>query len=427
MGFALIYNVILYIVYLALCAAFLPYFFLLLATSLAAIFAARKNGAPRPPGTSRARPRSCFLVAIPAHDEEPDITLAVLSCRALNYPPELFQVVVIADNCTDRTADLARAAGARVVERTDRGRRGKGYAIEYLIEHLRSSGEFDTLDALVVVDADTTVDPELLRVFDRELAAGHDWVQSYDCVGNPHQSWRTRLITYAFSLINGVTLLGLNALGLSAGLRGNGMCLSTRGLRRIPWNSHGLTEDLEYSWLVRIAGGHIVLARDAVVYATMLGQAGSALTNQRRRWESGRRELRWKALVPLLRTPHLGWFAKAVSLIELTMPTAVGLISIYSLLSLLAIACLADILARDSYIWIGLVGLFHSVATLGLAVHLVSPFLSGLLPWRFSLSLVHFPRFALWKLMISLKGRPHDWVRTPREETRPRLDREPAN
>ena len=418
---------ILYIVYLSLCAAFLPYFLLLLAASLAALFAARRNGAPRPPGTSRARPRSCFLVAIPAHNEESGITSAVLSCRALNYPPELFQVLVIADNCTDRTADLARAAGARVIERADTARRGKGYAIEYLIEHLRSSGEFDTLDAVVVVDADTTVDPELLHVFARELASGQDWVQSYDCVGNPHQSWRTRLITYAFSLINGVTLLGLNALGLSAGLRGNGMCLSIRGLRRVPWNSHGLTEDLEYSWSVRIAGGHIVFARDAVVYATMLGQGGSALTNQRRRWESGRRELRWKALVPLLRTPHLGWFAKAVSLIELTMPTAVGLISIYSLLSLLAIACLTDILGRGSSVLMGLVGLLHSVATLGLAVHLVSPFLSGLLPWRFSLSLVHFPRFALWKLMISLKGRPHEWARTPREETRPRLDREPAN
>src|SRR5262249_28911003 len=209
---------------------------------------------------------------------------------------------VSADSCTAGTADLALAAGARVIERADTARRGKGYAIEYLIEHLRSYGEFDTLDALVVVDADTTVHPELLHVFARELASGQDWVQSYDCVGNPHQSWRTRLITYAFSLINGVTLLGLNALGLSAGLRGNGMCLSIRGLRRVPWNSHGLTEDLEYSWSVRIAGGHIVFARDAVVYATMLGQGGSALTNQRRRWESGRRELRWKALVPLVRT-----------------------------------------------------------------------------------------------------------------------------
>jgi cellulose synthase/poly-beta-1,6-N-acetylglucosamine synthase-like glycosyltransferase len=413
--------------YLSLCAAVLPYFLLLLAASLAAILAARKDGAPRPPGTNRPGPRSRFLVAIPAHDEEPDIARAVLSCRALDYPPGLFQVLVIADNCTDRTAQLARAAGARAIERADTARRGKGYAIEHLIEHLRSSGEFDSLDALVVVDADTTVDPQLLRVFDRELAAGRDWVQSYDCVGNPHQSWRTRLMTYAFSLINGVTLLGLNALGLSAGLRGNGMCLSIRGLRRVPWDSHGLTEDLEYSWSVRIAGGQIGFARDAVVYATMLGQAGSALTNQRRRWESGRRELRWKALVPVLRTPQLGWIAKAVALIELTMPTAVGLISIYTLLTLLAIACLTDPRARESSVLIGLVGLCHAVATLGLAVHLVSPFLSGLLPWRFGLSLVHFPRFALWKLMIALKGRPHEWARTPREKARPRLDREPAN
>ena len=86
------------------------------------------------------------------------------------------------------------------------------------------------LDAIVIVDADSTVSPDLLRVFARGLDAGHEWIQCYDCVRNADESWRTRLMAYAFSLINGVTLLGQSCLGLSAALRGNGMCLSTRGL-----------------------------------------------------------------------------------------------------------------------------------------------------------------------------------------------------
>ena len=88
--------------------------------------------------------------------------------------------------------------------RYDFSRKSKGYAIEYLIDVLRESGEFDCLDALVIVDADSTVHPGLLRAFARRIDAGEDWVQCYDCVGNPDDSWRTRLMSYAFSLINGV-------------------------------------------------------------------------------------------------------------------------------------------------------------------------------------------------------------------------------
>ena len=64
-------------------------------------------------------------------------------------------------------------------------------------------------------------------------------------------------MTYAFSLFNGVMPLGQNALGTSAAFKGNGMCFSTRGLRRRPWKSYGLVEDMEYSWTLRIAGEKI--------------------------------------------------------------------------------------------------------------------------------------------------------------------------
>jgi cellulose synthase/poly-beta-1,6-N-acetylglucosamine synthase-like glycosyltransferase len=394
---------------------FLPYYLFLLATSLAAILRGRRKSWPHGSETGRTTPRSRFIVVIPAYDEEGGVTATVLSCRALNYPPELFQVVVIADNCTDRTAERAASAGARVVERFDGTRKSKGYAIEYLIETLRQSGEFDTWDALVIVDADSTVHPDLLRVFAQGLESGHDWIQCFDCVGNPTSSWRTQLMAYAFSLINGVTLLGQNALGLSAALRGNGMCLSIKGLRRVPWASHGLTEELEYSWSVRIAGGRIAFTREARVYATMLVQGGSAMTNQRRRWESGRHELRWKKLGPLLRSPHLGWFEKAACVIELTMPTAVFLIGLYFLLTLGPILYFADLLARQSLLLIASMALFQAVATLGLVIHAVSPFLLSFLPWRFVLSLIYFPSFVLWKILILFRRRPHAWLRTPRE------------
>jgi cellulose synthase/poly-beta-1,6-N-acetylglucosamine synthase-like glycosyltransferase len=400
---------------LLLCLIVLPYFGFMLLTSLAALVRGNGPADPLVSGAVAVPARRRFLVAIPAHDEEAIVATTVASCLTLEYPPGLFEVLVIADNCTDETAARAREAGARIFERRDATRRGKGYAIESLIRWLRETGEFDLLDAIVVVDADTTVHPDLLRTFARSLDAGHDWVQCYDTVGNAERSWRTRLMAHAFSLINGVTLQGQMALGLSAALRGNGMCLSTRGLDRVPWDTSGLTEDLEYSWSVRIAGGRIAFAREAAVYATMLTRGGRASVAQRRRWESGRRELRSKLLRPLLRSPHLRPLEKVASLVELTMPTTVSLCLAYLVLSLAAAARLPDIVGRWGLASHALMALCWLIATLALAVQFVSPFLLSFLPWRYGLSMVFFPYYACWKALVALRSPPKAWTRTMRE------------
>jgi cellulose synthase/poly-beta-1,6-N-acetylglucosamine synthase-like glycosyltransferase len=398
--------------------AYFPYFGFLLVTSLAAVLGRKQSRAARDTEAVPSLPGRRFLAIIPAHDEEGNIAATVLSVRAMNYPDELFQVLVIADNCTDRTAERAREAGARVIERFDATRQSKGYALEDQIDRLVESGEFDALDALVVIDADSIVHPDLLRVFARGLDAGQEWIQCYDCVGNADQSWRTRLMAYAFSLINGVTLLGQKALGLSAGLRGNGMCLSTRGLRRVPWRTRGLTEDIEYSWSVRIAGGRVAFDREAVVYATMLSRGGSASVSQRQRWESGRNDLKRRMLGPLLRSTHLGWTEKMASVIELTMPATTSLICAYVLLSLLAYLRIWDMLGRREYAPVFVIGLCHSVATLALAIQAASPFLLSMLPWRFGLSLLYLPYYVMWRFMVAFKTKPSKWVRTTRESGR---------
>ena len=394
-----------------------PFFGLMLITSFGALFRANVRSKTVNSDTSDLPPTRRFLVVIPAHDEESGIVATVTSCKSVNYPDHLFEVLVVADNCTDATAGRARDAGARVLERHDSTRRGKGYAIKYLIDSLLEAEEFDLLDALVFVDADSTVHPDLLRRFAQTLDSGQEWIQCYDAVGNADQSWRTRLMAYAFSLINGVTLQGQSALGISAGLRGNGMCISTAGLRRVPWNSQGLAEDMEYSWSVRVAGGRIAFAPDVAVHATMLTQGGEASTNQRRRWEYGRDKLRRTKLGPLLRSSHLGWIEKTAAVIELTMPSMITLGASYLVLVVCAALRLPDLAASKEYLLIYFIAFGLTIASLALGLHALCPFLLGLLPWRFANSLFFLPYFAIWKTLVSLHGRPQSWLRTTREHT----------
>jgi cellulose synthase/poly-beta-1,6-N-acetylglucosamine synthase-like glycosyltransferase len=400
-------NVWLGWILLVLNLAVLPYFLFLLAIALASLFSRRPR---RPEG----EPWSRFLVVIPAHDEESGVATTVASCRDSDYPEALFSVLVIADNCTDRTASVAGEAGARVVERFDALKKSKGYAIEYLIERLVASGEFEALDAIVVIDADTTIDRDLLLRFDEALRAGQDWIQCYYTVANPDQSWRTRLMNYAFSLFNGVMPLGQAVLGSSVGLRGNGMCLSTRGLRRRPWASYGLVEDMEFSWMLRLDGEKIAFEPSSRVYGAMLGSGGTAAANQRRRWEFGRQEVRRRYVGSLRRSDRMGWWEKLIALCELTIPTLGMLLSLY--LVLMGLDPLAFALAPADQVTLRW-GLIASgvMMTVSLGLYASSPFLAMGLPWRYAWTLPFVPIYVGWKALISLGGRPEGWVRTARE------------
>ncbi len=405
------------IVLAVLCCYFIlfPFTAYLLATSIAALIAPRTRRLDCG-SVSLVTPRKRFVVAIPAHDEEAGIVSTVRSCLALDYPTSLYQVLVIADNCSDQTPLLALEAGARVIERVEPTKKSKGDAIAYLIDKLSRQGELDMLDAVVVVDADSTVDPLLLTRFAERLERGDDWIQCYYTVGNAGQSWRTRLMTYGFSLINGVLLRGQTALGFSAGFRGNGMCLSRRGLRRVPWTTYGLTEDLEYSWSVRIAGGRIAYVDDVAVYATMLSQGGKPAVSQRLRWEHGRRMLKRKMIRPLLSSPSLSWPEKIAATIELTMPTISFLSCTYLLLTLMALITLPNLHAqRNRPFFCYSIGFCYAITTLGLLLHLAGPFFLGLIPFSYVASFFYVPYYVFWKAVIWFQARPTTWVRTKRE------------
>lgn len=134
----------------------------------------------------RHQPAKRFAVLVAAHNEELVISPLLDNLKRMNYPKHLYDVYVIADNCTDRTAEIGRAHGVCVAERFSE-QRGKGYAIGWMLERLKEQPI--AYDAVVMFDADNLVDPEFLRIMNDRLIDGKKVIQGYLAIKNPYDSW----------------------------------------------------------------------------------------------------------------------------------------------------------------------------------------------------------------------------------------------
>ncbi len=376
--------------------ALLACLYLLLLTLLSA--------APRPAPVSSRQLR--FDIIVPAHDEAAVIERTVASLSRLDWPPERFRVLVIADNCTDATADLARHAGASVLARTDPQRRGKGYALEFAFEASLAAG---VADAAVVVDADSEVSPNLLEAFAGRIEHGEHAIQARYGILNPWASWRTQLMTIAMAAFHDVRSRGRERLGLSCGIRGNGWCLTHAQLRATPYRSFSLAEDLEYGIELGLSGCRVAYADEARVDGEMVSSERIA-TTQRQRWEGGRlamaRLRTGTLLAAALRRRSAVCLDLAVDLLILPL-SYVGLI-IAALLALSAVAARWWAPAR-SWAWVAL------ACTLVLGLHVLRGWQLSGLGLRGLLALARVPGYIVWKALLLFRRKPQSWVRTERE------------
>jgi 1,2-diacylglycerol 3-beta-glucosyltransferase len=274
----------------------------LLVLLAAAAFAKRALRQPVQDGGGET-PRPRITVVIPAHDEELVLAETLGSLAAQQYPRDRFSVVVVADNCTDATAMIARERRVRVLERVNTKERGKGYALGWAMARLLAGG--DPAEAFVVVDADTWIAPDFLgkmaaRLLSDRDERGYCALQGRYGVLNSEEGWRAALMGTAFDLCNHVKLLGQARLGLSVGLKGNGMAFTRPVLERARWRGESITEDIDYGLdllqLHRIPVGYVPEAR---VLAQMPASVRAAAT-QRERWEAGRYRLVRRRALPLL-------------------------------------------------------------------------------------------------------------------------------
>ncbi len=213
-------------------------------------------------------PRTRFAILVPAHNEERVIGKLAGNLRELDYPKELYDIFVVADHCTDRTAGIARSRGVTVWERSHRRRRGcKGYVLEYALSRLGFiRGGQCRYDAAVIFDADNLVSSNFLRVMNNRLLEGETVIQCFIDSKNPDDNWVTAVFSLTFWLNNRFVLLARYNLGLSASLAGTGMCIAREVLQKVGWNTCTMTEDLEFSMQALLQGYRTTFAIETRVY-----------------------------------------------------------------------------------------------------------------------------------------------------------------
>lgn len=251
----------------------------------------------RAPATAAAGAHPKVAVLVPAHDEEMLVGRCVRSLRDQTYGRDRYEIVVIADNCTDGTAAAARLAGARVLIRQEPALRGKGHALRWAMDRLLS--EPQPPDAIAVVDADSVADRGMLAALAEAMASGNEVVQAEYSLLEQGGAGRSDMVGVGFLLFHRVRFRGRARLGMPANLVGNGMLLSSSVLRRYPWSAFTGAEDLEYSIALRRAGVRPFFAARARVAGP--GSASDAgATRQRMRWEGGRLHVARTQLWPLV-------------------------------------------------------------------------------------------------------------------------------
>ncbi|MDQ3698085.1 MAG: glycosyltransferase family 2 protein [Gemmatimonadota bacterium] len=383
-------------------------FLLPLMSDLAGVAVALPRRWRRRPGASgkeaqAARQRLCFLV--PAHQERLLVGACVQALVRMTRARADADVYVIADNCTDDTAAIAAAAGARVLERRDLEKRGKPQAILWAMDQL-PLGEYD---AVVIIDADTVVEP----AFADELAATGPLreaaTQAYFGLSNEGDTWLSRLAGLLAAVRYEWQYPHKARAGLNCPLTGNGMCLGTAVLARSGWAPDSLTENWElyarYTALgetIRFAPGALLRSQEARTLAQS--------STQRRRWQAGR----WLALRdywrPLLTSRRIGWRQKLDALAELSAPGPV----VHAAVAGAAGAGLMLLPGRSAQVlgaifWISLAPIAGWTA----AAWARHPDRGELL-----VAMVRLPFYAIWRLAVAAlavsTGRRGAWHRSPR-------------
>ena len=361
----------------------------------------RREDGPPTAGASRAT----LAVLVPAHDEEAGIAATLAAVLGQLGPHD--RLLVVADNCSDATAAVARAAGAEVVERSS-DLRGKGYALAHGMDHLRAAPP----SAVVIVDADCDLGAGALDALMHDLATTGCPIQAlYLMLAPADAGLSRRLAQFAWRVRNWARPAGWHRLGMPCQLMGTGMAFSWEMLRDAPLANASIVEDMKLGIDLGARGTAPVFCERALVTSRFPDSVAASGT-QRTRWEHGHLEMILREVPAMLRAAAA---RRDMRLLGMALDLAVP-----------PLALLAGLLAAAGLF--GLAGwLFGGTAVvLFLASALVATFFIAVLfawgaqgrdlvrlgellavPWYIAAKLPMYLRFIV--------RRQRDWVRTDRK------------
>lgn len=347
-----------------------------------------------------------FVVIIPAHNEEQGIGQTVTQLRRVEYPPEKVRIIVIADNCTDATAERAEQAGAIVMRRSDSVNRGKGQALDWILrEHKQLIG---SADLVAFIDADMNVDAGFFAAMAAAFSEPDVRVaQGRYIVANPARSALSAIGFTSFCYVNHVRPAGRCFWGGTADLKGSGMVFRTEFLLPRGWGAHSIAEDVQLGKELMLEGIRVMYVPAALVTSDIPATL-SQVAVQQSRWEGGKRAV-FSNLVPTVIRAFCRRPSKLLldGLLDLSVPS----------LSIVVLLCVVGFVLSW---WLGSVSVWvflASILTFSLAV------LTGLVQNRASFSvygrLLAIPGFFFWKLLllarVAWNSAPTEWRRTPRD------------
>ncbi len=239
-----------------------------------------------------------FAVLIAAHNEEKVISGIIESLKKQNYPKDFYDIFVIADNCTDKTAEISKSLGAKVIERENNVKKGKGFALEYAFEYIFSLGA--GYEYAAVFDADNIVDKDFLYFINQKINSGARAVQGYLDSKNPYDSWLTLSYSLWYWLNNRLSQLSRENLGMGARLGGTGLAIDLELIKQFGWGATCLAEDTEFTLKLALSDIRVAWEHNAVVYDEKpIGMETS--WHQRSRWVQGIYDAFSKYIKPLMK------------------------------------------------------------------------------------------------------------------------------
>lgn len=274
-----------------------------------------------------------FAIIIPAHNEENVIAKTIYSLSALVYPKNLFDLFVIADNCTDNTASIARNLGVNVLERSNSEKKGKQQALLWGFDKILSLET--SYDAFIVFDVDSLISGNYLEVMNYYLEQGSRVIQGSNLVNSQPEKWGSEAMRISFLLSNYVVPLGRKVLNLEMRLKENGMCFTTRVLNDIPWQFQLLADYDEYGFILNLHGISIEFAPEATVWKRKPAESID-IKSYSKKWKlvqySKMRRFSGKFIVQFLKK---GSFSSLDIVIDLLSPPMANVLFVASLISLI--------------------------------------------------------------------------------------------